>query len=66
MKTTSPKQYETKLVHYPDREVAPWIILQFLACDCPDCDKDGHWYEHASFPTEGEQRTRHDNMWRPS
>ena len=43
-----------------------WYVEQFRACDCPDCDKHGHWLVDSVHFDQKDAEDRADRMWRPA
>ena len=33
---------------------AYWVRERFEHCDCPMCEEDGHWVQHAGSPDRGD------------
>ena len=48
-----PRKYDVRVVAHPPEPNVPlgslqrtgpyYIVEQWRSCDCPDCEKDGHW-----------------------
>ena len=35
-----------------------WVLEEYRECDCPDCEKEGHWMQIAGTPKKEELEKR--------
>ena len=60
----APRRYQTRIVRDDAKIGMPiWYVQQYRECDCPDCDKDGHWMTDSSYLNQAEAERRRDAMW---
>ena len=52
MTQISPARYELRLEETASGDGAPYYVVKEWreSCDCPDCEKDGHWIQIAGSP----------------
>lgn len=55
-----PARFDARIKRRPD---SSWCIEQFLACDCPDCERDGHWWVVASYGTRSAAEDELASRW---
>ena len=60
-----PKRYERRVVEIdvgaatPEGARKAWAVEEWTYCDCPHCEAEGHWMQHAGWHQTKEKAQAH-------